>query len=78
MKTSLRKSPKLAKSRIFVQYPARKWRKWTNVAVVLRNGNYIAIPSLEKNPDQKILFFHGEILILRFEVGIFKKFIDFC
>ena len=33
-------------------------------------GQYRIISCQEKNPDQKILFYHGEILILVFEVDI--------
>ena len=42
---------------------------------VVSAGNRIpiTIPRREKNPEQKILFFRGEILILVFEVGLFLE-----
>ena len=35
---------------------------------------YRSIRGHEKNPDQKILFFHEEILISKFGLGIFSAF----
>ena len=38
-----------------------------------KNTISMTVPILEKNPEQKILFFRWEIIILMFEVGFFLE-----
>ena len=44
--------------------------------VELISERYITIPCQEKNPDQKILFFHGEIRFSKFEIE--QNFLKFA
>ena len=74
MKTSAKKPRKRAKSRVFSRYPLPSSPKWADVFVVLGNGKYTIIACREKNPDQKILIFHGEKWFSKFEI---EKFWDF-
>ena len=71
MKTTAKKSQQSAKSRVLDTAPLAKVAKVDEYGRSAQKWKVYTHTFMKKKLDQKIVFFHGEILILRFEVGIF-------
>ena len=52
------------------------WTFWDILILELVFERYTTIPFQEKNPDQKILFFHGEIWFSK--CGIWAEYLEIC
>ena len=59
---------------IFSRYTVISWRGCAFSVLVVTFRIYISIRSRKKNPDQKLLFFHGEIWFWKFGFDFFLSF----